>query len=158
MKQTPVPDALILTCAAMLTVPTTLLIACCFLSLFEMAGDPQAASSFSGPAWLGTVMFPVPAALLVMAEYRAIRRRDSKAAALIAGVCLWIPVVGSIGWVAGLLSLVGVLPHGHDSQSWADFGIYSAMMSYFAFAGFGHLRWWRALRDSKIIEPAPWDA
>jgi len=149
MKQKPRPTALVRICTVMLTLPAVLLIATCFLALISMAGDDQAASSPSGPAWLGVVMFPVPTALLIMAEVRAICRRDSKAAAWIAGLCLWFPILGSIGWIEGLLSLSGVLSGSHDWQTWGELGIYSAVLAYMAFVGYGHLQWWRLLRASQ---------
>jgi len=59
MALSPQPSRLVLVCAVLLSVPAMLLIACCLLVLASMAGDPRAASSFSGPAWIGVVIFPV---------------------------------------------------------------------------------------------------
>jgi hypothetical protein len=133
----------------MLVVPAVLLIALCFLSLASMAGDPQATSTLSGPSWLGAVILPVPAALVVMAEYRAIRHRNARAAARVTGLCFWFPAVGSVGWFEGLLSLTGVLSRSRGWGSWAEFGLYSAFLAYMGISGLGHLRWWRVLRASK---------
>lgn len=136
----------------MFTVPNVLLIACSFLALYSMAADTPTASSISGPAWFGIITFPIPIALLIMAEYRAIFHRDATAAAWVTGFCLWVPCVGSIGWTVGLLTLTGILPQTPDWQTWTEFGVYSSILLYMGFAGLGHLHWWRVLRASKKIE------
>ncbi len=133
----------------MLAVPAVLLTACVLLALYSMARDPSEAATFSGPAWLGVVLLPVPLVLVVMVEHRAIRRREPRAAAWIAGIGLGFPIVGSLGWIEGLLRVTGVLPRGHEWHSWAEFAVYSAFLAYMGFIGFGHLQWWRLLRAAK---------
>ena len=141
----------------MLTLPAALFSCVPLLAIYQMACDAQAASSISGGAWLGIILFPVSSMLLLAAEYRAVCRREARAAAWVAGIFLYFAVCGSIGWVAGLLHLTGVLPPHRDWQSWSEFAIYSAFLAYMAFIGAGHLHWWRVLRASKPVAPIDWD-
>jgi hypothetical protein len=67
MTQVPHPPPLVLTSAAMLALPAVVLVVYCLIVLYSLARDAQVAS-FSGLAWLGMVLFPLPAALLVLAE------------------------------------------------------------------------------------------
>ena len=158
MTQTPRPTPLVLACAGMLALPVVLLIACCFLALYSLAGDSHDAASLSGPAWTGVVLLPVPATLLVRLEYRAIFHRDARAAAWVSGLCLWFPILGSIGWIEGMLCLTNVLPREHKWRSWAEFGAYSATLACAAFIGVGHFRWWRLLTAAKAAQVSDRDA
>jgi len=58
-------------------------------------------------------------------------------------------VLGSIGWVSGLVQVLGVYPttpDRPDRTGWADFAIYNALLAYFVTAGYGQWRWSRELK------------
>jgi hypothetical protein len=66
--------------------------------------------------------------------------------------------MGSFGWVAALLGLAGVLRRNPEWHAWGELTRYAAILAYMAFAGFGHLHWWRMLRAPKKVEAVDWDS
>lgn len=144
MSPTPRPDLLTRASAGLLSAPAAVLVvagAALFLS-----GD----EALAGPAGLGAALGLLVFLPLLVAEYFAIFRGSRRAAATIAASCLAFAALGTIGWAAGLLDVLGLKSPGPDSMSPGEFAAFSAFLAGLLAAGLGHLRWHRLLASAPV--------
>lgn len=99
----------------------------------------------AGPVGVGALFGTGLSAPLLFAEYRSVFRRSRRATLLVAYLLGYLALLGSIGWVIGLLDILHWKHPHHDAMDPATFAIYSTVWAGAIVAGLGHLRWYRRL-------------
>ncbi len=146
MRSGPRLDDFTLCCAGLVVAPAVVSVIAAVALIVAM---PQA---LVGPAGIGAVLGLFGSAPLLVIEYGAVVRRRWRAASLLAYLLLYLALMGSFGWVGGLLDVLHLKSPGHDSMSAGEFALYSVFLACVMVAGIGHLRWSRLLRSAAGAE------
>ena len=107
--------------------------------------------ALGGPAGLGAAFGLLGSLPLPVVEYSAVVRRSRRATSLIAYLALYLLVIGSVAWLAGLLDVLRLKSSAPDSMSPGMFAIYSAFLACLVMVGLGHLRWLRLLMSGYAV-------
>lgn len=144
MRSAPRPDLITWICAGVFASPAiALLIA--GVGLLVTADE-----ALNGPAGLGAVCGVIGGLPLLIVEYYAVFRRSRRASMLIASFLFCGAFIGSIGWLAGLMTVLRLLSPTPDSMSAGGFFQYTACLACLIAVGLGHLRWHRMLSSATI--------
>lgn len=118
----------------------------------------QSYDSITPYALIGALMFPLPSAALIYAEYRCLFHQSIRATSAITVAFLLFPIGGLAGLTRGLLGLFGWMPLDIDFETWGEVVISSLFLGYFLLIGLLHLKRWRFLRHQRQLssstEPA----
>lgn len=143
MASIPRPDLVTWVCVGLLAIPTFAV-----LILSVVAIILTATGALGGPSVLLAIFAPLVCPPLLVAEYYAIARGSHNATSTIACLGLYVAVLGSIGWVGGLLDVLSLKATGRNPMSLGDLIANSIFLADPVVVGFGHLRWLRILKAS----------
>ena len=160
MPDKPRPEGIVLASAVISVLPSVLLAPALVVVLLESPPQSGLGAQIHDAAIVVLSGCAVLVAMLILAEWRAMRGRSLSATKWIFRIFAYLTVLSSLGLIQAALCVIGavtgLLPKVDAWHAFAEFGIHLALYSWCGIIAFGHLRWWHVLNQCNMPNsPSP---